>query len=70
MAQNELLQQIVKELERAKSPSTFCTHGKIDFEGADVSIDGITNRQLYFGQIRNTSTSLRKWVRSIPSISS
>ena len=41
MAQNELLQQIVKELERAKSPSTFCTHGKIDFEGADVSIDGV-----------------------------
>lgn len=41
MAQNELLRQIVKELERAKSPSTFCTHGKIDFEGADVSIDGV-----------------------------
>ncbi len=46
MAQNELLQQIVKELERAKSPSTFCTHGKIDFEGADVSIDGVGKIEL------------------------
>ena len=46
MAQNELLKQIVKELERAKSPSTFCTHGKIDFEGADVSIDGVGKIEL------------------------
>lgn len=41
MGQDELLKQLVTELERAKNPSSFCTHGKIDFEGATISIDGV-----------------------------